>query len=173
VEYGVLADAADVAGFGRQALQDLGVGVTAVANDHQRPGRGQRLSQLRETGQGDDVEALLFALLLMLRVRRGGRGLRRLGRGGRVGEVDRNHPRLPVRAGPRGAELHEALAAHEIGLEGRPQGISFPADAVDLGPGFAHEGVIDGRHERNRRGQVRVNFVQHGAKQPGRIDAVL
>ena len=125
-----------------------------------------------DAGAGHDVEALLFLFFLMLLVR-GGRGaLRRLGRGRRMREVHGDHPRLPIGARPGGSQLHEALSAHQIGLEGRPERIAFPAHAIDLGAGLTHEGVVNGRHQRSLRRQVGVNLVQSVTKEQRRIHPV-
>ena len=77
-----------------------------------------------------------------------------------MGEIHRNHPGVSVATGTGRRELRIALAAHQVGLECGAERIAFPADAVDLDPGFTYQGVIDGGHQRGKRRQVYLKLTE-------------
>lgn len=89
-----------------------------------------------------------------------------------MGEINRDHPGLSALAGPGCRELHVALAAHQVGLEGGSERIALPTDAVDFDPGFTYQRIIDGGHQRGKRWQVCLNLMQHRAEKPRRIHPV-
>ena len=64
--YGVVAYPSDVDSVFREVLEHVGVGVASIAGDHEAARGGQGLAQVRETGLGHGIEALLFLLLFIL-----------------------------------------------------------------------------------------------------------
>jgi hypothetical protein len=62
-----------------------------------------------------------------------------------------------------GRELQEALAADEVGLEVRAEGIATPSDAGNANAGFAEERIVNGDGEGSLRGKpLEQGATNHG-----------
>jgi hypothetical protein len=130
-EFGILANAANTDGAGRNLFQHGGVSVAAIEGKYQSafPTTGiliERLAELDHLLGGAQAEAGRTRVRTVLSHLIGGSLTIRFLRCRRVQKGNRGQTECALCSGHGAGDLKEALGAHEVGLEARPERIAPP-----------------------------------------------
>lgn len=166
---GIFTNAADAGSAGRNGFEDCGVGVAAIEGEYQGAvfAAGILIERVAQTdhllcaAQAKTGIARIETILLPDFGSSIVFGLRRCGG---MEESNGSETKAAVVAGQGGGQLEKALAAHEVGLKTRAEGIAPPCHAGGMKTGAAQQSIV---HDGAKRGSW-GKFIGDGAADDGK-----
>ena len=142
VEFGIFANPPDTDCAGRNLFQHSGVGVATVKGEYQSAALAagiliEGLTELDHLLSGAQAEAGRTCVQTVLGQLVGCSVAIRFLRCGGVKKGNRRQTECAIDSRHGSGDLEEALGAHEVGLEARPEWIAAPADARRMEAGTA------------------------------------